>query len=157
MLNQEIKELVYKTGQLIDDKMVETAIANGSEASGRLIRSISALNKENQEVVSTIISTVDYAKYVDEGRRPGEMPPIQDILNWIQEKPIRPRGITQESLAWAIAKTIARKGVKPRPFIQKSINEVMLGFQEKLVVAGEIDITNYFDRQIEQNTDFKVK
>ena len=157
MLNQEVKELVYKTGQLIDDKMVETAIANGSEASGRLIRSISALNKENQEVVSTIISTVDYAKYVDEGRRPGEMPPIQDILNWIQEKPIRPRGITQESLAWAIAKTIARKGVKPRPFIQKSINEVMLGFQEKLVVAGEIDITNYFDRQIEQNTDFKVK
>ena len=157
MLNQEVKELVYKTGQLIDDRMVETAIANGSEASGRLIRSISALNKENQEEVFTIISTVDYAKYVDEGRRPGEMPPIQDILNWIQEKPIRPRGITQESLAWAIAKTIARKGIKPRPFIQKSINEVMLGFQEKLVVAGEIDITNYFDRQIEQNTDFKVK
>ena len=157
MLNQEVKKLVYTAGQLIADKMVETAIANGSEASGRLIRSISVQDVENQQEVSSTISTVDYAKYVDEGRRPGKMPPIQDILQWVQDKPVLTAGITQESLAWAIAKTIARRGVRPRPFIQVSINTVMQNFEPQLVEAGEIDIINYFDQQLEQQTDFNVK
>lgn len=46
------------------------------------------------------------------GRRPGRMPPVENILGWVQARGIQPlqRNMTQTSLAWAIAKKIAREG-----------------------------------------------
>ena len=44
------------------------------------------------------------------GRRPGRFPPIASIVEWIKQKPIRLQGITAESLAFIIARKIAREG-----------------------------------------------
>jgi hypothetical protein len=157
MLNSEVKKLLNQTGQLITDKMIDTAIANGSLASGQLIRSIGFKETSKNETTGITVSTVDYAKWVDEGRRPGKMPPVQDILQWVKVKPVRARRLTQESLAWAIAKTIAKRGVRPRPFIQNSINSVMRNFRDDLILAGREDIIQYLDTQLELTTEFKVK
>lgn len=44
------------------------------------------------------------------GRKPGKMPPVSDIIAWIEAKQIKPETGTVEGLAWAIAKKIAREG-----------------------------------------------
>lgn len=66
-----------------------------------------------------VISMPNYAVFVDSGRKPNsKMPPVSDILNWIRRKNISvPNMFTKESFAFAIAKSIAKKGIKPRPFL----------------------------------------
>jgi len=44
------------------------------------------------------------------GRKPGKFPPIQMIRNWIDSKGIQPTDISKDSLAFLIARKIARKG-----------------------------------------------
>jgi hypothetical protein len=44
------------------------------------------------------------------GRRPGKFPPIDDIKQWIDDKGINPTDISKDSLAFLIARKIAREG-----------------------------------------------
>jgi len=46
------------------------------------------------------------------GRKKGKMPPVKAIEEWIKKKGIRPieQNMKINSLAWAIAKSIAKKG-----------------------------------------------
>lgn len=44
------------------------------------------------------------------GRRPGAFPPIEDIRAWIDREGIEPQDISKDSLAFLIARKIARKG-----------------------------------------------
>lgn len=84
--------------------------------------------------------TTRYSWYLHFGRKPGKMPPIEDMLDWVKEKHIagtyrvvgtrrgrypryqRSGGRAQREredldAAWAIAKKIAREGTKPFPFL----------------------------------------
>ena len=48
------------------------------------------------------------------GRVAGKMPPVQGILEWVKAKGLTPikEGQTITSLAWAIARTISKRGTK---------------------------------------------
>lgn len=102
------------------------------------------------EFVSTedtlIIKMGDYAQYVDSGRGAGRMPPVADIVDWINRKAISvPMGVTVTSLAYAIAKSISKKGVKPRPFMEalnEQVNGLVLEYINNKVVEqlkGSLD------------------
>ncbi len=70
------------------------------------------------------ISMYDYGKFVDSGRRRNAKGiPISDLIQWIQEKNIVTR-VPIESLAYAIQRSIIRKGIKPRPFLEQVQEEV---------------------------------
>lgn len=56
-----------------------------------------------------VSSPLPYASVVELGRRPGKMPPVQPILDWVEHK-LGLRDRAAESAAWAIAKKIQRKG-----------------------------------------------
>ena len=65
------------------------------------------------------------------------MPPIQPILEWIRVRRIRTPEYTQPQLAWAIAKSIARRGIRPTPFIENSIQFALSNFGNELdKIAG---------------------
>jgi hypothetical protein len=56
---------------------------------------------------------LDYTEQLVQGREPGGMPPVQNLVEWIEAKPITPwENMTIESMAWAIAKKIAREGTE---------------------------------------------
>jgi len=65
------------------------------------------------------VSIPDYYIYVDSGRKAGsKMPPVLSIMRWIGNKGINPSGgISRRQLAFIIARSIANKGIAPRPFI----------------------------------------
>jgi hypothetical protein len=53
----------------------------------------------------------EYGEYVDKGRRKGaKMPPIKPIEKWIKRKGL-------DLNAFAVAKSISKKGIKPFPWI----------------------------------------
>lgn len=52
------------------------------------------------------------------GRAAGKMPPVKAIKKWIELKGIKPLKGNTTSLAWAIAKSIAKKGTNPKYHLQ---------------------------------------
>jgi len=51
-----------------------------------------------------------YMQFQASGRRPGKFPPLEAIIEWMRHKGIRPTDITEKSLAFLIARKIARAG-----------------------------------------------
>jgi len=56
-----------------------------------------------------------YSVFVDKGRKPGKMPPVNVIAKWANRKGIP----NPNKAAWAIAKSIAKRGIEPRPFLKR--------------------------------------
>ncbi len=84
--------------------------------------------------LNATIDAEDYWYYVDQGRKPGEPPPLRDILNWVQTKLPIPK-----SLDWAYAKTIQRNiakfgtegtGFAENALTPKRIEQLKLGVTE---------------------------
>ena len=79
-------------------------------------------------------SGVEHAVYVEEGRRPGRMPPPRSLLDWIKVARIRPRDphMSQEDLAYVIARSIGRRGIPPRPFLERALERKRSRLQQLL-------------------------
>tara|TARA_R100001480_G_scaffold117936_1_gene117343 strand:+ start:985 stop:1488 length:504 start_codon:yes stop_codon:yes gene_type:complete len=73
-------------------------------------------------------TAADYFKYVEEGRRPGSMPPPSAIAKWIKDKPIKIRNAKGQyaqkteanvnSAAYGIAMHIKTYGIEPKWFFR---------------------------------------
>ena len=63
---------------------------------------------------------VKHAIFVEDGRRPGAaMPPLAPIAAWLRRHGANPR------LAYVVARSIARRGIAPRPTL-KTMNPLLL-------------------------------
>lgn len=104
---------------------------NGTNASGKLSKSIKGIVKKNGKWIEISVSLEDYWKYIEYGTRP-HFPPINTIKQWIKVKPILPRPLpngklpTTDQLAFLIGRKISKVGTKPQPFLQKTISEFNL-------------------------------
>lgn len=71
----------------------------------------------------------EYWKWAENGRRPGKMPPVSAILEWIEAKRIVPyadangRVPSLNSLAFLIARKIGRDGTEGVHFLEKAVQE----------------------------------
>lgn len=52
----------------------------------------------------------NYIMTLETGRKPGKPPPIQTILEWMEQRGINPTDITKKSLAFLIARKIGNEG-----------------------------------------------
>jgi len=52
---------------------------------------------------------IHFAKY---GRAPGKMPPVEPLIEWVKKKGIVKSDKEARGTAWAIAKSISKKGTK---------------------------------------------
>lgn len=111
-------------------------IDKGIRASGK---SSASMRKEVKPNEGTLYG-VKYFFQQRFGRRPGKFPPVDDILNWIREKGIRPRDnkTTERQLAFLFARKIAQKGTdiftKKRPAlnVDEQIKELMAVFMKSV-------------------------
>ena len=80
------------------------------------------------------VSIPGYYTYVDKGRKKGKRPPIKPIIDWVKENKLDiPEGSSAESIAFAVANSIAKDGVKPRPFIEELQLEIGIQTRNYLV------------------------
>lgn len=65
----------------------------------------------------TVVADVPYSLYVERGRGPGRMPPVDAIRRWTILKGIDPR------LAYPIARKIGRVGTRPTHFMSNAVRQ----------------------------------
>lgn len=85
-----------------------------------------------------------YAQYVESGRRAGaRMPPFDVILKWVTKK----FGVAgANDLAWKIRSSIAKKGIRARPFSDKAADDTLNQISH---VDAPITLQLYVDEELE--------
>lgn len=155
---QNIDEVLEETGRRLREAMVNNLIQNGSLGTGKLARSIQdKVYQDGKGLWNLDILMEQYGVYVDKGigRGPGKQPPVQPLINWINQKKIpRPANMSVREFAWAIARKIAKEGTdpKPRPFIQPAVTLVMNQyFNQAIQQAGIQDIDKFINNSFKMN------
>ena len=96
------------------------------------------------------LSLVDYWKYVENGRRAGKFPPPDKIKRWIEIKPVLPRPFngklpTIDQLTYLICRKIKLDGIKPRPLLKETLEEINKEYEDKISEALTQDLENELD------------
>lgn len=122
---------------------------NDSNASGQLQRSMK-LDKIviDEKQMRVTVELEDYWYYVENGRKAGKMPPIQPIIDWIENKPVPPKveGLTVKQQAYAIARGIGKNGTQPRPFFKKAVEQTWKQFKDEIAEAVQTDVNDYIEK-----------
>jgi hypothetical protein len=88
-------------------------------------------------VVGKVSSSLkDYPAVMEFGRKPGRMPPVEALERWVQVKMRVPASELRE-VAFVVARSIARKGIKGRKFFER-------GFK-----ASQSSILHYFAQALD--------
>jgi len=67
----------------------------------------------------------EYAHFVDSGRGANKRPPpVRVIVDWIERNGIFAANLTTLQLAFAISRSIGKKGIKARPFLDRLSEQV---------------------------------
>ena len=98
--------------------------ANGSVVTGNL-RASGKVQKVDDKTLdvgffSSDVENKGYARYVEYGRKPGKMPPPDILEAWAYKK-FRLSHKEARSMAWALARSIAKKGTKAHPFFEPAV------------------------------------
>ena len=113
-----------------------------------------------------------YATFVDKGvsgtekkyntpyKYTDKMPPTRVFDKWIIKKGIAPRTgggqfRSRESIKFAIAKTIYKRGIKPSLFFTKPFQKYFKDVPQEITDAFGLDVANFMSFIIKQN--FKTK
>ena len=129
-----ILRIVQNWGNELSENLRNTLRKNKTNASNALWQSIASYAKPKKDGFRLTVQMEDYYKYVEEGRRAGKRPPIESIYEWIQNKKSVQTLISKStdkqkatrSLAYVIARKIAKHGTKAQPFIRQNVNEKSL-------------------------------
>lgn len=144
-------QVLTEFGNAIIDSYKEKLGSKGYQ-DGKLFNNIVLKGvTENKGNFTISIDLKEYWKYIEYGRRAGaKRPPIEVIEKWIDVKEIKSRPLTlksgktiipnTKSLAFIIARSISRKGIKPRPYMKNSIDEMKKIFIERIKDAIAKDL-----------------
>lgn len=133
--------------EIIGEVMVETiqdSMLNFGLEDSNIIKNVTY----RIEGTSVVLQIPDYWKYIEKGRRPNlKQPPVSVILKWIERKGIQGRGrISKNELAWAISKSIAKKGIKPRPFLSVALKRL----ETEVLDGVALDFSDFLDSEIKR-------
>lgn len=118
---------------------IKQALADaGKDASGALIQKTIFTLSENPSFISLQMKAPAHWKFVDEGRKPGKRPPFKKIKQWVRRKRLNLDGISEDGLAFIIARKIGRDGIEPTNIYSDAIK----------VAMGQINIGEFANQDI---------
>lgn len=141
--------------QVLDDFTKDVAetykgllLRDGKNATGELISSIKPMTSELVDgTIQCSLSLAPYWQYVENGRRPGKFPPIDNILDWVKAKPqlARPnrldrKELAPKQLAFLVARKIATKGIQPGNQLSEAMDIVYARWKDRIDAAITADI-----------------
>lgn len=114
---------------------------NGSVVTGNL-RASGKVQKVDDKTLDVGFFSSDardkgYASYVEHGRKPGKMPPPDILEAWAYKK-FRLSHKEARSAAWALARSIAKKGTKARPFFEPAVESGWRKMMDKIAKIVKI-------------------
>ena len=141
--------------QVLDDFTKDVAetyrgllLRDGKNATGELISSIKPMTPELVDgTFECSLSLAPHWKYVENGRRPGKFPPVDNILEWVKAKPelTRPnrldrKELAPKQLAFLVARKIATKGIQPGNQLEEAMDIVYARWKDRIDAAITADI-----------------
>ena len=120
---------------------IEELESRGKIATGRTISTLATSVTVSGSSVTGALTGEEQWKYVGNGRRPGKMPPIGPIQEWVDA-----RGLTISP--WAVAKGIALRGTKD--WREKRTNVFVEAFKRFEQEGGEKEVENRVGQVYEQ-------
>ena len=134
-------------GENIIRILTEELIRADKVASGRLISSLSYdVKPVGEALYQLILTSEDYLRYVDKGRRPGSYVPIRALKQWVRFRNI------PESAVYAINQNIFRFGIRPTNVLRNTqtrlenelddIDKAYTEYISSIIIARIKDITN---------------
>ena len=141
--------------QVLDDFTKDVAetyksllLRDGKNATGELISSIKPMTPELVDgAFECSLSLAPHWKYVENGRKAGKFPPIDNILDWVKAKPqlARPnkldrKELAPKQLAFLVARKIATKGIQPGNQPTEAIDIVYARWKDRIDAAITADI-----------------
>jgi hypothetical protein len=106
------KEALQRSGDLLVENTIDQIKAKGLVDRGKMAQATRTYPiGPLQQVVEV---DAKYAPGLEEGSEP-HMPPIVELKGWARRK------LGNEKLAYVVARSIARKGIKPRYFHREAI------------------------------------
>lgn len=123
-------------------------VENDKQVTGNLIKSLDFKIIKDIDGLFLQILAAPYFKNVDDGRRPGKMPPVKPIQKWADKKGIRIKNTSSQQTAFVIARSISRKGIKPLNITNKLIDNIMRN-KDTIIKAGAVkDIQELIDKMV---------
>ena len=141
--------------QVLDDFTKDVAetyksllLRDGKNATGELISSIKPMTPELVDgTFQCSLSLAPHWKYVENGRKAGKFPPIDNILEWVKAKPqlARPnrldrKELAPKQLAFLVARKIANKGIQPGNQLEEAMDIVYARWKDRIDAAITADI-----------------
>lgn len=82
----------------------------------------------------SVTAAARYALAVEEGAGPGGWAPLDSVLAWMRAHGVRPReeGMSEESLAKAIQRSIHRKGTRAQPFFKPAVDAALPNIERRV-------------------------
>lgn len=128
--DRDVQGVLARFGAKLQEDLIKSLDNKNKNASGDLRQSIQAVpNVSIQDGFYTyVLSMADYYEFVDEGRRAGKMPPIDSLIKWVRQKSAFGglevnKSKDVRSVAFGIAKNIAKFGIKPSYFFTDVIED----------------------------------
>jgi len=103
----------------------------------------------------------EYGEWVDKGRKAGKNPPFSPLRKWVEDRRIQFRSNkgkfqTYDQTAWAIVKSIGKKGIPASNFYSRPFQ---LGYQKlpnEIVEAYALDVEEFLEFTIDKlNKEYK--
>ena len=144
--------------QVLDDFTKDVAetyrgllLRDGKNATGELISSIKPMTPELVDgIFECSLSLAPHWKYVENGRKAGKFPPIDNILDWVNNVKAKPqlarpnrldrKEITPKQLAFLVARKIATSGIQPGNQLEEAIDIVYAQWKDRIDAAITADI-----------------
>lgn len=138
-------------GKELADKYKRSLVNDDAVDSGKLLNSIRYIFNKNNTSFEISMQMAEYWKYVENGRKSGKFPPISAIREWVKVKQVIPRPYngklpTENQLAFLIARSISKNGIRPKPIFNDTLDDAMNDFENGLEDAFTKDVENEMDK-----------
>lgn len=133
---QELERVMEEIGQKVRQDYREELKAKDKVVTGRLYNSIDYRLEVSSTGWKLYFKAEDYWEVIEKGRKPGTLPPVQKIFDWMVKRGI-PAGGGRE---WAVARSIQENGIRPTPILQGIMTEIRTSYTSKLEEAIRKDL-----------------
>ena len=145
--NQTLEMNLYQIATFLKADIKQQLIDDGHRATGELVDSINTAVIQGSNMWVIEGSMAKQGEYIIRGRQAGSKGvPIDALVKWIENKNFSDGVSSTRGLAFAIQKSIKKKGIKPDDFISKVFekNRDLIGrkLDEAVYNALDASLTN---------------
>jgi hypothetical protein len=97
----------------------------------------------------------EYGEWVDKGRKAGKNPPFSPLRKWVEDRRIQFRSNkgkfqSYDQTAWAIVKSIGKKGIPASNFYSRPFQLGYAKLPNEIVEAYALDVEEFLDFTIDK-------